>query len=189
MQLELSPEPLNEKVDLLIRNQIREYTNFIMKQIMEAKNGTVFSLNLNQVEAINASGTDEIIVKPIRWMQENIKEHDKYLYLKNLSGVTEFDHAYNIGTVLQYDKICVMVDDPTIPYLGYLGGSRDQMKTVLDQVYLHKIVTAKDVAIYTNKHVNTTSTQLSQLYKKRLIKREEEILPEGGRSYIYKSLF
>lgn len=178
------------RINLLNRPSLAKVKDSVMKQIIEAPKGTIFCLDMSQAGDINGSGADEIIGKTVRWLIENADAHDKYLYLTNLSPEEEFDHAYNITTALNIEKTCIVAkqgDSHLI--IGYLGGAKASLREVLNIVYELKEVTARDIADRLGKQLNTTSTQLSTLYSLRLIQRTETQLPEGGRQFIYKSLF
>ncbi|PEA54956.1 hypothetical protein CON64_09705 [Bacillus pseudomycoides] len=179
-----------DKISLLHRRKLQHIKEYVMQQVIEAPKGTTFSLDMSQVSDINGSGADEIIGKTIKWLVDNQKEHDKYFLLENLSPDVEHDHEYNIHTSFNLEELCIVAkinDDYRV--LGYLGGNRDSSKEILDFVYKNKETTAREVASELDKKLNTASTQLSKLHNLRLIKRTEVQLQEGGRQFIYKSLF
>ena len=120
------------------------------------------------------------------WLREN-KDQGKSLYLQNLSCEEEYDHAYNIRKGLADTDVCVLVrEENGYQLLGELGA---KLIEVLDLVYKLKSVTAREVSEHLDKKLNLASTQLSDLYSMRLIERVEEQMPEGGRQFVYKSLF
>jgi predicted transcriptional regulator len=49
-------------------------------------------------------------------------------------------------------------------------------------------VTARDIADYFQLAINTASNRLSELYKRHLALRHEEIMPNGGKQFMYHSL-
>jgi hypothetical protein len=178
------------KINLLHRRKLQDIKRCVMQQVTEASRGTIFSLDMSQVADINGSGADEIIGKTIRWLIENQKEQEKYLFLEKLSPDVEHDHEYNIHMSFNLEELCVLAKtEGGYSILGYLGGTRDSLKEILDIVYTKKEITAREVADQLDKKLNTASTQLSKLHALRLILRTEEQLQEGGRQYIYKSLF
>jgi len=122
----------------------------------------------------------------VLWLREN-KDQGKSLYLQNLSCEEEYDHAYNIRKGLADTDVCVLVrEENGYQLLGELGA---KLIEVLDLVYKLKSVTAREVSEHLDKKLNLASTQLSDLYSMRLIERVEEQMPEGGRQFVYKSLF
>ncbi|ANN34453.1 hypothetical protein [Bacillus wiedmannii] len=178
------------KINLLHRRKLQHIKEYVMQQVTEAPKGTTFALDMSQVADINGSGADEIIGKTIKWLVDEQKEHGKYLFLENLSPDIEHDHEYNIHTSLNLEELCIVAKlNDGYRILGYLGGTRDSLKEILDFVYQNKETTAREVASSMEKKLNTASTQLSKLHALRLIKRMETQLQEGGRQFIYKSLF
>ncbi|MDG5789772.1 hypothetical protein QA612_20135 [Evansella sp. AB-P1] len=183
-----SKEPLN----LLSRPKLKQVNNLVMDQIIKAPSKTIFRLDMKQIGDANASGIDEVIAKPVKWMIEQYKEYkvDKYLFLDNLSSQDDFDHEYNIESTFIIEELCTVAKvGESYSIIGYLGGTKDALNEILEFVYTKKEVTARDVVINFGKKLNTASTQLSKLHAKRLISREEVQIAEGGRQYVYKSLF
>lgn len=176
-----------EKNNWLNRPSLQVTKGRIMASIESAPKGTVFYFDLSPIESLNGSGTDELIGKTVKWLKENSKEHDKYLFLDNLSPDDEFDHAYNIHISLEDAKVAVMAKNKSsFIILGYLGQA---LKDVLGFVYQNKETNAREVSESLDKKLTLASTQLSELYSLRLVSREEIQLSEGGRQYVYKSLF
>ncbi|MCM3144392.1 hypothetical protein [Brevibacillus sp. MER 51] len=176
-----------EKNNWLNRPSLQATKSRIMASIEEAPKGTVFYYDLSPIESINGSGTDELIAKTIKWLKENVKDHDKYLFLDNLSPDDEYDHAYNIHISLEDAKVAVIAKyNSSFLVLGYLGKA---LKDVLGFVYKAKETNAREISESLDKKLNLASTQLSDLYNMRLVSREEVQLSEGGRQYIYRSLF
>lgn len=177
--------PEYNRRNFLHRPSLKPLSDRIMLEIMNASYGTVFYYDMSEVEGINVSGVDEIIAKAVRWMRENVRSHDKYLFLDKLNE--EFDHEYNIGSSLEGIKDCIIAKSGDhYVLLGHLGKS---LREVLEIVYEKRKVTARDLSDEYGKKISLASTQLSELYNQRLIKRDEYILEEGGRQYEYRSLF
>jgi predicted HTH transcriptional regulator len=189
MRTEPLLEVQSELIKLLNRTQLKDLKELIMDKINNASMPTVFEFDMSYIGDTNGSGIDEVIAKPLKHLIAEFKENkvEKFLYLKNLSPEDEYDHAYNIESTLNIEQLCIMAKEgDSYSILGYLGGS---LKQILEFVYGKKQVTARDVVDTFDKQLNTASTQLSKLYEKRLISREEIQMPEGGRQFIYKSLF
>lgn len=173
-------------VDLVGRRMTIPLREKIMETIQEAPRGTVFYFDFNEVREVNGSGVHEIIVKPLEWLRDNYKSHDKFLVLTNLSK--EYDHFYNIEITCNKEKVAVLArEEVAYSMIGDKIGPA--LKEVLTLVYTYKQVSAGDLAAKLNKKHTLLSTHLTKLYEERLIGREEEQLLDGGRQYIYKSLF
>lgn len=175
-----------EMVDLVGRRMTIPLKERIMEIIHEAPRGTVFFFDFNEVGEVNGSGVHEIIVKPLEWLRDNYKTHDKFLVLTNLSK--EYDHFYNIEITCNKEKVAVIAREEA-DYSVIGGKIGPALKEVLTLVYAYKQASAGDLAAKLNKKHTLLSTHLTKLYEERLIGREEEQLPDGGRQFIYKSLF
>lgn len=174
-----------ETVNLLFRPKLIPLRESLMKEMGIAASGTVFYYDMNQVEGINGSGADEIIVKPIKHFIENYKTEDKYLVLMNLNE--EHDHIYNIDLTLKEENVTVVGKQHNeIHIIGNIG---DSLREILIIAHEYGEVTARDIADKLEKKLNLASTQLNKLNEMRLLKRYEVQLEEGGRQYIYRSLF
>lgn len=184
MKLNLTSEG-QATINLLFRPMLIPLKESLMREMKVAPYGTVFYYDMSQVEGINGSGADEIIVKPIKYFFENFKTEDKYLILKNLS--LEQDHIYNIGLTLKQEGVTVVGEqDGQIHIIGNLS---DSLREYLNFAHELGEVTARDITDIKNKKINLASTQLNKLYEQRLLKRYEMQLEEGGRQFVYRSLF
>jgi DNA-binding transcriptional ArsR family regulator len=182
----------SESIKLLNRTKLKGLKESIIDKFNNAAMPTVFVLDMTYIGDTNGSGIDEVIAKPLKQLINEFKKNkvEKYLYLKNLSPEDEYDHAYNIESTLNIEQLCIMAkEEESYSILGYLGGSKGSLREILEFVYDRKQVTAREVVDAFDKQLNTASTQLSKLYEKRLISREEIQLSEGGRQFVYKSLF
>ncbi|QTH44012.1 hypothetical protein J4772_06300 [Cohnella sp. LGH] len=174
-----------ETVNLLFRPKLIPLRERLMEQMGHAPVGTTFYYDMSQVEGINGSGIDEIIAKPIQEFIKHYKTDDKYLVLMNLNK--EHDHIYNINLTLKEENVTVVgKQNDNIEIIGNIG---DSLREILVIAHELREVTARDIADRLDKKLNLTSTQLNKLNEMRLLKRYEVQLEEGGRQYIYRSLF
>ncbi|MFF6016194.1 MULTISPECIES: ArsR family transcriptional regulator [Lysinibacillus] len=180
----LCPELISNK-HLISRIKVAPIKEEIIKIISHADTNTVFYYDFKDVQAINSSGVDELVSKVIKHLCEY--EKDKYLYFINLNN-QDHEHAYNIETTLHGTKLAIVEKDAN-GKANFIGDISDTHSKILDQVYLLKMTTARDIADLLNKQPNLISTHLNSLYKQRLVKRVEEPLIEGGRQFVYKSIF
>lgn len=179
-------------ITLLNRTRLKKLKETVMETIKSSDPNTVFVLDMSYIGDTNGSGVHEVIAKPLKMIIDDFNENkvEKFLYLENLSPEEEYDHAYNIRSTFNIEQLCIMAkEQDTYSIIGYLGGTKASLYKILEFVYNRKQVTARDVAEMFNKQLNTASTQLSKLYEQRLISREEVQLAEGGRQFVYKSLF
>ena len=69
-----------------------------------------------------------------------------------------------------------------------IGMIRRYLFETLEVVMNGKKVTARELSEKLNLELNTSSTRLINLYKSRLVVREEELIVKGGRQFIYHGL-
>lgn len=181
--ISLCPELLSKQKHLIIRTQLEEIRISIINEISKADKGSIFYYDFTGVGAINSSGIDEIIEKIIEYLINY--EQDKFLYLANLQE--EFEHLYNIDKSLSSGNNVTVAKVNNAPY--FIGKISTTHKNILNLVYEYKRISARDLADMLGKQLTLISTHLNTLYKKKLIMRNEENLFDGGRQYIYRSLF
>ncbi|MFC5591548.1 hypothetical protein ACFPRA_21925 [Sporosarcina soli] len=176
-------EKLNKLKHLINRNHLTDIKNRIVSEISQGPTNTIYYYDFKNIGAINSSGIDEILEQVLDYVIAN--ETTKYLYVTNL--IDEFEHVFNINRSLQAsNKLLVAKLGDSYEFLGNLSNA---LTEILHEVYKHKQVTARDLADQYGKQLNLMSTHLNNLYKKRLVIKEEEYLVEGGRQFVYKSLF
>jgi len=174
-----------EPVNLLFRPKLIPLRERLMEQMGQAPIGTTFYYDMSQVHGINGSGIDEIIAKPVKEFIKHYKTDDKYLVLTNLNE--EHDHIYNINLTLKEENVTVVgKQNNDIVIIGSIG---DSLREILEIAHELGEVTARDITDKLDKKLNLSSTQLNKLNEMRLLKRHEVQLEEGGRQYIYRSLF
>jgi predicted transcriptional regulator len=171
------------KKNLIVRRELAPVRERIIAQIEAGAAQSIFYLDMSDIEAINGSGTDEIIAKPVEHLIST--EPPKFLVLTNLS--VEFEHEMEMDNQLKRRDVAI-VYCKGLGSVDFLGKVSDAHREILCIVYRDKAVTARDIADELDKKISLMSTQLASLYKARLIRREEDWLSEGGRQYRYMSL-
>ncbi|MBU7318215.1 ArsR family transcriptional regulator [Paenibacillus oleatilyticus] len=173
-------------IDLVGRRPTIPVKEYVIELIAEAPSGTIFYYDMSEVREVNGSGIHEVIIKPMEWLYENYKTHNKFLVLKNLSE--EFDHFYNILLTCNEEKASVITESNGnhIPIGARVG---DALREVLGIVYERKMVSAREISDILEKKHTLISTHLTKLYEMRLVNRQEDPLLEGGRQFTYSSLF
>lgn len=170
--------------NLIVRKKLIPIREKIISQIDSTPKGTIFCYDFSKIEGINGSGVDEMISKVIKHL---MSVEDKFLYLENLRE-EYYEHRYNINSFLK-NRSKIGVVEKTADGFNFLGDISETQKDLLNYIYSHKQSTARDIADEFGKKLSLISTHLNTLYKNRLIRRFEENLEEGGRHFIYKSLF
>ena len=170
---------------LLVRNTLIPLRKSILKEIDTAPKGTIFYYDFSSIGGINTSGVDEIIAKVLNCLIT--QQEDKYLILTNLQD-DDYEHRFNIDSALERLDVGV-IEQLASGMANFLGKISSTHKELLTVIYREKNVTARYIADLEDKKITLISTHLNKLYSNRLIRRTEEILSDGGRQYIYTSLF
>jgi len=170
--------------NLIVRKKLIPIRESIISQIDSFPKGTVFCYDFSKIEGINGSGVDEIISKVMKHL---IGTEDKFLFLEHLRE-DYYEHRYNIDSFLK-NRSKIGIVEKTAEGHNFLGDISDTQKEILNYVYLNKQTTARNIADEFGKKLSLVSTHLNSLYKNRWIQRFEENLEDGGRQFIYKSLF
>jgi hypothetical protein len=95
----------------------------------------------------------------------------------------DFSHV-----ALERKKLAVLVSRPDGSW-RLLGSLNPYLNEALQFVMNQKEITARDLADDTQVEISLASTKLLNLFKARLVQRSSERLPDGGRQFIYRSLF
>jgi len=175
----LKEELGNSSSDLVTRpsgNKIRER---IEKDIAKEKDGAVIALDFSKIGIIDFSCADEIVAKLVSRLLSG-EYGERYIVL---SGLNE-NQKENIEVALERKDLAVMGEmrDKTKALIGDLD---NYLKQTLDLILDKQKITARELSEAMKLPANTSGTRLLNLYKKRLVRRVEEIA-EGGKVWAYE---
>jgi hypothetical protein len=168
---------------LVTRETGRDIRESIEARLEREPEGTVIALDFSHVGIIDFSCADEIISKLVARLQ-GLEYGDKYLTLHGLTPT----HEENITVALERKKLAVLVSRADGSW-RLLGNLNPYLNEALQFVMNQKEITARDLADETRVEISLASTKLLNLFKARLVQRSSERLPDGGRQFIYRSLF
>jgi len=174
----LKDELGNGSSDLVTRpsgNKIRER---IEKDIAKEKDGAVVALDFSKIGIIDFSCADEIVAKLVSRLISG-EYGDRYIIL---TGLNE-NQKENIEVALERKGLAVMgaMKNKAKTIIGNLDNYLNQtLNLILDK----ETVTAKELSDALSLPANTSGTRLLNLYKKKLVKRTEE-MRESGRVWVY----
>jgi len=181
---------LRELMDehLATSNLVTRETGRSMRELIELRlerepEGAVVALDFSHVGIIDFSCADEIVSKLGPRLQGS-EYGDKYVVLHGLTST----HEENIAVALERKKLAVLVSRPDGSW-RLLGSLNPYLNEALQFVMNQKEITARDLADDTQVEISLASTKLLNLFKARLVQRTSERLPDGGRQFIYRSLF
>jgi len=177
----LKEELGNGSKDLVTRPSGQAIRERIERDIEKEPDGSVISLDFSKIGVIDYSCADEVIAKLISRLLSS-EYGDKYLLL---TGLNE-NQKENIEVALERKDLAVMAEtrEGTRAVLGNLN---NYLKDTLDLIVKKKKATSKDLADARKLEANTSGTRLLNLHKKRLVKRVEEMRPDG-KIWVYESL-
>ena len=173
---------------LATSNLVTRETGRSMRELIELRlerepEGAVVALDFSHVGIIDFSCADEIISKLVARLQ-GLEYGDKYVVLHGLTST----HEENIAVALERKKLAVLVSRADGSW-RLLGSLNPYLNEALQFVMNQKEITARDLADDTQVEISLASTKLLNLFKARLVQRTSERLPDGGRQFIYRSLF
>ena len=168
---------------LVTRETGRDIRESIEARLEREPEGAVIALDFSHVGIIDFSCADEIISKLVARLQ-GLEYGDKYLILHGLTPT----HEENITVALERKKLAVLVSRADGSW-RLLGSLNPYLNEALQFVMNQKELTARDLADETRVEISLASTKLLNLFKARLVQRSSERLPDGGRQFIYRSLF
>ena len=177
----LKDELGNGSSDLVTRpsgNKIRER---IEKDIAKEKDGAIVALDFSKIGIIDFSCADEIVAKLVSRLISG-EYGDRYIIL---TGLNE-NQKENIEVALERKDLAVMgaMKNKVKTLIGNLDNYLNQtLNLILDK----ETVTAKELSDALSLPANTSGTRLLNLYKKRLVKRTEE-MRESGRVWVYTTV-
>ncbi|MBI4683675.1 MAG: STAS-like domain-containing protein [Nitrospirae bacterium] len=176
----LKEELKNGSADLVTRNSGQVIRERIERDIAGEKDGEVIALDFSKIGIIDYSCADEIVAKLISRLVSN-EYGDKYIVL---TGLTE-NQKENIEVALERKDLAVMVEMKNGEKI-LIGNLNNYLQETLAFVSKKAKITANDLSATLKLPANTSGTRLLNLYKKRLVKRIDEIR-DGGRVWVYES--
>lgn len=177
----LKEELGNGSKDLVTRPSGEKIRRRIERDIEKEPEGTVIGLDFAKIGVIDYSCADEIVAKLVSRLLSG-EYGDRYLLLTGLSE----NQKENIEVAVERKDLAVVAEmkDGGRDVLGNLNS---YLKDTLDFIVKKKKATSKDLADAKKIEANTSGTRLLNLYKKRLVKRVEEVRSDG-KIWVYELL-
>ncbi|MBI3099900.1 MAG: hypothetical protein HYY93_16940 [Planctomycetes bacterium] len=146
-----------------------------------------------RVGVLDFSCADEGIARPVSRLASG-EYGERHLILANATPT----HLENLAVALERKVLaCPTVLLPGAiavgvrvkkPVWGMTGVLHPSLAEVYEMIQKDGTLTAKTLAGRLGIELNTASTRLINLHKRRLIARDESALKEGGREFVYVSL-
>ena len=163
----------NGSKDLVTRPSGQAIRERIERNIEKEPDGSVIVLDFSKIGVIDYSCADEIVAKLVSRLLSG-EYRDKYLFL---SGLNE-NQKENIEVAIERKDLAVMAEmregDRVV-----LGNLNNYLRDTLDFIVKKKKATSKELSDAKKIEANTSGTRLLNLYKKRLVKRVEEVRSDG----------
>jgi hypothetical protein len=169
----LKEELGNGSKDLVTRPSGQAIRERIEQDIEKEPDGEVISLDFSKIGVIDYSCADEIVAKLVSRLLSG-EYGDKYILL---AGLNE-NQKENIEVAVERKELAIIAEmkDGNRSVLGSLNS---YLKDTLDFIVKKKKATSKELSDAKKIEANTSGTRLLNLYKKRLVKRVEEIRSDG----------
>jgi hypothetical protein len=166
---------------LVTRSRGKQVKELISIQLQNEKDWQVLLLDFTEVQVLDYSWADECIAKLAAEVNADLYGSRGII----VTSCTD-DQAENISAALLQRNLTLLRLQETESTL--LGELKEPFLSTLSFVNQQKKVTARDVADYFQLAINTASNRLSEIYKRHLALRQEEVLTSGGKQFIYSSL-
>jgi len=174
----LKEELKNGSADLVTRNSGQVIRKRIERDIAGEKEGEVVALDFSKIGVIDYSCADEIVAKLISRLISG-EYGDKHIVL---SGINE-NQKENIEVALERKDLALMAEMKDGKKI-LIGSLNNYLQETLNFISKKGKITANDLSAALKLPANTSGTRLLNLYKKRLVKRIDEIRA-GGRVWVY----
>ncbi|MEW6162581.1 MAG: DUF4325 domain-containing protein [Nitrospirota bacterium] len=177
----IKEELKNGSSDLVTRPSGQVIRERIERDITKEDNGAIVALDFSKIGIIDYSCADEVVAKLISRLLGG-EYGDKYIIL---TGLNE-NQKENIEVALERKELAVMAQMNNGKKI-FIGNLNNYLKETLNFILKKGKITASDLSESLKLPANTSGTRLLNLYKKRLVKRIEEI-KDGGRVWVYEKI-
>ncbi len=175
----LKEELGNGSRDLVTRPSGERIRQRIEREMGKESEGAVIALDFSKIGIIDYSCADEIVAKLVSRLLSG-EYGDRYL---TLTGLNE-NQKENIEVALERKELAIpalMRDGEKV----LIGSLNNYLKETLDLIIKKKRITARDLSDAMKLEANTSGTRLLNLYKKRLVKRKEQV-SNDGKVWVYE---
>lgn len=177
----LNQEIGSDARDLVTRPTGQTIRMRIERDVEAEPAGSVIGLDLSQVGVIDYSCADEIAAKLVSRLLAG-EYGDRYLLF---TGLNE-NQKENIEVALERKGLAAIAEMQGGKRV-LLGTLHNYLKDTLEHIEKAGKATAKDLADAKKLEANTSGTRLLNLYKKRLVKRIEDMRSDG-KVWVYEVL-
>ncbi|MEW6619294.1 MAG: STAS-like domain-containing protein [bacterium] len=172
----------NGSFNLVTRQTGKRIREAIEGMLEKEPEGTIIILDFGGIGIIDYSCADEIIAKLITRLNSG-EYGDKHILLKG----TNSTQRENIEVALERKKLAILSFDENEAY-QVLGVLNTYLRDTLSYVLKKGKLSARELADLMGLEINTSSTRLLNLYKLHLVSRNEELLDERGRQFVYEAI-
>ena len=177
----LKEELRNGSSDLVTRPSGQVIRERIERDVAQEEDGAIVALDFSKIGIIDYSCADEIVAKLISRLLSG-EYGDKYI---TLTGLNE-NQKENIEVALERKDLAVMAEMKDERKI-LLGSLNNYLKETLNLILKKGKISAKDLSEIMKLEANTSGTRLLNLYKKRLVKRSDEMV-NGGKVWVYEKI-
>ena len=171
----------NGSRDLVTRPSGQMIRQRIERDMEKEPDGSIIALDFSRIGVIDYSCADEIVTKLLSRLLSG-EYGDKYLLLAGLND----NQKENIEVALERKDLAIIAE-MKVGNRSVLGNLNSYLNDTLDFIIKKRKVTSKDLSDARKIEANTSGTRLLNLFKKRLVKRMEEVRNDG-KIWVYELL-
>lgn len=177
----LREELKNGSNDLVTRPSGQVIRERVERDIVKEEDGAIIALDFSRIGIVDYSCADEIVAKLISRLLSG-EYGDKYIVLVGLNE----NQKENIEVALDRKDLAVIAKMQGKGKI-LLGKLHNYLQDTLAVVLEKGRITAKELSEIKKLEANTSGTRLLNLYKKRLVKRVDEVVA-NGRVWVYEEI-
>lgn len=171
-----------EAAHLVTRDTGRAVRAILAREITALVPGTVLTLDFSGVGIIDFSCADECLAKLVSRLLAG-EYGEKYLLLAGLGE----SQRENIHVALERKRLPALLAGPGASW-DCLGTITPHLSETLRLVVERGRLSARELVGLLSLELTTSSTRLGGLHQRRLVRRRERAIGEGGREFVYEGL-
>ena len=177
----LKEELKNGSNNLVTRPTGQTVRQRVERDLEREPEGSVIGLDFSKVGVIDYSCADEIAAKLVSRLLSG-EYGDRYLLFLGLND----NQKENIEVALERKSLAAVAEMKGGSRV-LLGSLHNYLRDTLEHIEKKGRATAKELADAKKLEANTSGTRLLNLYKKRLVRRIEEVR-QDGKVWVYETL-
>lgn len=172
-----------KSIDLVTRETGKKLLEVIEREFEKCTKKGIWLIDFQNTGALDYSCADELVCKILSRNVSGEYGQDVFFVVSGLNQ----NKKENLQVALEKRRLPI-IHKVDVEKWEIIGSINNSLRATYDFIIKKKQVTAKDVCDEFNLELNAASMRLNALYKKRIVRRREKNLKEGGRLYIYEPI-